>query len=426
MDQSWALEAVYAVFHRQNCYKQLRQLGGRFTRLLLEALVWDGYGIEEQRLFLSMTVSCGICFVHRPRSDDEGEDEYIAPDLLPKRDEVQGEVAARWDPDLPVETAEFEFALLHPGMVRSVISRIGSQAGMTALYWRGGLCVYEQRTRSRALIDQQMEGSWSGRICIRTQSGQASVLLEKLTALIEEESERAGSKPVRITAPSSSRRIARVGDAALAGAETDISSRPPHMQFAQERPAQREYCISYAWGDATPEGAERETTVDRLCAAAERRGITVIRDKKALNLGELIAKFMQRIGRADRVFVVLSDKYLRSPYCMFELFEVWRNCRREEAEFLNRVRAYTLPGTNISRPRERLPYAIHWKEEYEALAASVKQHGPDILGEEDLRQFKLMQEFSGRVSDILALVSDRLQPRSFEELEKHWLGDLGA
>ena len=81
-----------------------------------------------------------------------------------------------------------------------------------------------------------------------------------------------------------------------------------------------------------------------------------------LGLGESISKFMQRIGRADRVFVVLSDRYLRSPYCMFELFEVWRNCRREEAEFVQRVRAYTLPGTNISRPRDRLQYAIHWKE----------------------------------------------------------------
>jgi hypothetical protein len=58
------------------------------------------------------------------------------------------------------------------------------------------------------------------------------------------------------------------------------------------------------------------------------------------------------------------------------------------------------------------------------LAASVKQHGPEILGEEDLRQFKLMQEFSGRVSDILALVSDRLQPHGFDQLEKHWLDDL--
>src|SRR5262249_21391646 len=31
LDQGWALEAIYAVFHRQKCYRQLRQLRGRFN-----------------------------------------------------------------------------------------------------------------------------------------------------------------------------------------------------------------------------------------------------------------------------------------------------------------------------------------------------------------------------------------------------------
>ena len=42
LDQSWALEAIYAVFNRDSCLRQLRQLRGRFTRPLLEALVWTG------------------------------------------------------------------------------------------------------------------------------------------------------------------------------------------------------------------------------------------------------------------------------------------------------------------------------------------------------------------------------------------------
>jgi internalin A len=147
LDQSWALDAVYAVFNRQRCYRQLRQLGGRFARPLLESLVWDDHSVDEQKLFLSMMVSCGICFVHRHRTDDDEEDQFIAPDLLPDRGEVQGEIAARWMRSCP--SRQFEYALLHPGMMRSVISRIGSLAGMTALYWRGGLCVYEETTSSR-------------------------------------------------------------------------------------------------------------------------------------------------------------------------------------------------------------------------------------------------------------------------------------
>ena len=97
LDQGWALEAIYAVFHRQKCYRQLRQLRGRFDRPLLEALVWRDYSVEEQKLFLSLMTSCGVCFVHRqgdPKS--EVETEYIAPDLLPDRAEVATEIEAMW------------------------------------------------------------------------------------------------------------------------------------------------------------------------------------------------------------------------------------------------------------------------------------------------------------------------------------------
>ena len=102
LDQAWALEAVYAVFHREKCYRQLRQLRGRFTRTLLEALVWRDYRVEEQKLFLSLMKSCGICFVHR-QGDREGklETEYIAPDLLPDREEVEAEIEAMWAEHAP-------------------------------------------------------------------------------------------------------------------------------------------------------------------------------------------------------------------------------------------------------------------------------------------------------------------------------------
>jgi internalin A len=50
--------------------------------------------------------------------------------------------------------------------------------------------------------------------------------------------------------------------------------------------------------------------------------------------GDLISGFMKRIGRADRVIVVLSDKYLRSPYCMTELHIIYRRSNEEKEEFL--------------------------------------------------------------------------------------------
>ena len=335
LDQSWALDAIYAVFNRDKSYKELSRLGGRFTRSLLELLVWQDYDVEEQRLFLSMMQSCGICFLHR-RSDNQDENEYIAPDLLPDRGAVEDQIDAMWDRDLPPETAEFEYSLLHSGIVRSVISRIGSEAGITALYWKDGLCAYEKTTGSRVLVEQQMDDLWRGRIRVQTQRGQAAVLLQRLTEMIQEASARAGSKPVKITTS------AALGRPAAIEREQPAEAKPPPLQFSQEPRPGREYCVSYAWEEPT------QAVVDRLCAAAEARGVRVLRDKTAVGLGKSISKFMQRIGRADRVFIVLSEKYLKSPYCMFELFEIWRNNRADSALFAERIRAFTLPSARIA------------------------------------------------------------------------------
>jgi internalin A len=61
LDQDWALDAVYAVFHRGQTVPWLRD-SGRFTREDLAATVWQEHSIDEQKLFLGVMKSCGICF----------------------------------------------------------------------------------------------------------------------------------------------------------------------------------------------------------------------------------------------------------------------------------------------------------------------------------------------------------------------------
>ena len=57
-------------------------------------------------------------------------------------------------------------------------------------------------------------------------------------------------------------------------------------------------------------------SADRLCETLGQHGWNILRDSNVLRSGGLISGFMKRIGLADHVIVVLSDKYLRSPYCM--------------------------------------------------------------------------------------------------------------
>jgi internalin A len=65
--------------------------------------------------------------------------------------------------------------------------------------------------------------------------------------------------------------------------------------------------------------------------------------------GDLISGFMKRIGQADRVIVVLSDKYLRSPYCMTELHTIYRRSNEEKEEFLRRIIPLLLGDARIGK-----------------------------------------------------------------------------
>ena len=416
LDQGWALDAIYAVFHRDRCYRWIRRNRGRFTRADLADWVWGEHSEGEQALFLSMMQSCGVCFQHREAAEGL-EAEYIAPDLLPARAAMALELVQKWDADAETDEASFTYALLHPGLIRSIIARIGREAGIAADYWQGGVYVYETGTGSRGVIEAEMGDAWGGRIRVQTQRGRAAKLLRRLCMLVEEENSRAGITPVAVTAPAGG----RLG----AGLQvSDEEAAPPApMTFAQEPSPQPEWRVSYAWGDETPEGRDREDVVDRLCQQATAQGKSILRDKTALGLGERISKFMQRIGRADRVFIILSDKYLKSPFCMDELAEVWRNCRQDDEEFLKHIRVYTLPCAKIWKLKDQLRYVEYWQSEFTELEAIVKNINFFNLSDKHFKALQCARAFSRDVSGILGTVADILQPRDFEDLVKYGFAD---
>jgi internalin A len=175
----------------------------------------------------------------------------------------------------------------------------------------------------------------------------------------------------------------------------------------------------------SPKAGNREAIVDCLCAEAVAQGKQILRDKDEIGLDERISKlFMRPLGQGDLVFIVLSDKYLKSPFCMYELSEVWRNSRQDEEELLKRIRVFTTPCAKIGTLNDRVDYAIHWKGEHAKLEAKANAHGYDILDDKGYQDYRRMKQFAGNVTDILTTVSNILQPRSFDELVKYGFKEL--
>ena len=155
--------------------------------------------------------------------------------------------------------------------------------------------------------------------------------------------------------------------------------------------------------------------MERFCDEAQRRGINILRDKTTLGEGELISQFMQKIGESDRVFIFLSDKYFSSPFCMFELFELWRNSRHDKVDFLRIVRLFTMDGIRIDKPYQWLEYAEFWKKQEGDLRRTIENIGWNSVGEEAFRCYRMISKFSDHVTDIFTLFADTVRPRSFDE-----------
>jgi internalin A len=123
LDQSWALDAIYTLFHRERTLSVLYR-HGRFTRRELEVLIWGAFSVAEQELFLSMMESCGICFRARSNLSKDlahPEWEYFAPELLPEWSGVQDQLLGRLREGQPDAEARAHFRFLHEGILRGLL-----------------------------------------------------------------------------------------------------------------------------------------------------------------------------------------------------------------------------------------------------------------------------------------------------------------
>ena len=155
---------------------------------------------------------------------------------------------------------------------------------------------------------------------------------------------------------------------------------------------EREIFISYAWS------GDSEDFVDKLDAAFQEKGIVIIRDKRDLGYKGLIKEFMERIGQGKCVIAVISDKYLRSPNCMFELAQVSKNGR-----FHDRIFPIVLKDAQIYRPLERIKYIKYWEEQIRELDEAMKDISAAFLQgfREEIDQYTEIRNTIAELTSIL-------------------------
>jgi internalin A len=161
---------------------------------------------------------------------------------------------------------------------------------------------------------------------------------------------------------------------------------------------QKEIYLSYAWG------GESEKLVNDLDQAFQQRGVTIVRDKRDLGYKGSIKEFMERIGRGKSVVVVISDKYLKSKNCMFELIQI-----AENEQFKDRIFPVVLSDANIYDAVRRLEYIKHWETMKKDLNKAMRGVSAENLQgiREEIDLFDTIRDEIANLTNILQDMNTR-------------------
>lgn len=155
-----------------------------------------------------------------------------------------------------------------------------------------------------------------------------------------------------------------------------------------------EIFISYCWANESV----AKTIYDHL-----HKKVNLHLDKLDIGGWKSIKEYMQSIPQMDYTVLLISDAYLKSVNCMYEVLEVLRDRNYKDKIFP------VVIDKSIYNPKARAEYVKYWQNQYADLKESLQ--GVDIqnigrLGD-DLKQ---RQDISSNVANFLDMVSDMNNP----------------
>lgn len=158
-----------------------------------------------------------------------------------------------------------------------------------------------------------------------------------------------------------------------------------------------EIFLSYCWAD------ERvaDEVYDNLVRYTQ---IDLHRDKLNIGQWESIKEYMQSIAQMDYTILLISEAYLKSSNCMYEVLEVMRDRKYKDKIFP--VVIYS----GIYDPLIRANFVKYWQDELLKLKGVISGIDAQNLGPltEDLKH---RQDIASNIAEFLGMVSDMNNPQ---------------
>jgi len=162
--------------------------------------------------------------------------------------------------------------------------------------------------------------------------------------------------------------------------------------------------LSYCWNDSSE--------ADRIYDYFKRnQNIGLHRDKIDIKKWGSIKEYMQSISNMDYIILLISDSYLKSANCMYEVLEVMRDRNYRDKIFPAVI------YSGIYSPVTRAKYVKYWQDEFKELEGTLKEINVQNLGKlnEDLKR---RQDISSNISLLYSLPSSTLFISSLSYIQK--------
>lgn len=189
-------------------------------------------------------------------------------------------------------------------------------------------------------------------------------------------------------------------------------------EIEEEQENSKKVFISYSWSN--------KDIADMIDKDFKELGIDLTRDERDLKYKDSIKQFMQQVGRHDHVIMIISDNYLKSENCMYEVMEVMRNREykkkilmiilkdedkkyykdyekriEKDQEFIDLV-----IGADIYSITGRISYIEYWERKEEELEISIARIKTEINKIQPLNELKRLNNITRDIGDFLTELSD--------------------
>lgn len=116
-----------------------------------------------------------------------------------------------------------------------------------------------------------------------------------------------------------------------------------------------------------------------------------------------IKEYMQSISDMDYTILLISDAYLKSANCMYEVLELMK-----DRNYRNKIFP-AITNAAIYKPVNRARYVKHWENEFIQLEKELKKISVENLGNlnEDLKTY---QNIASSMAEFLDVISDMNNP----------------